>query len=39
MTDDGSDVPEVAAMAIDVAVPEHLRWTDERRAGHRGLDV
>ncbi len=26
-----TDQVEVSALAINVAVPEHLRWTDERR--------
>lgn len=25
------DTPEVAALAVNVVVPEHLRWTDVRR--------
>ena len=25
------EVPEVTALAINVAVPEHLQWTDSRR--------
>ena len=25
------DAPEVSALAINVTVPEHLRWTDVRR--------
>ena len=32
MGDDGVvDEVEVSAMAINVTVPEHLRWTDSRR--------
>jgi hypothetical protein len=33
MTDEaaGSDEVEVGALAVTVAVPEHLRWTDIRR--------
>jgi hypothetical protein len=29
MADNGS--PEVTALAINVTIPEHLRWTDTRR--------
>lgn len=25
------DTPEVGALAINVTIPEHLRWTDTRR--------
>lgn len=36
MSDDGATTPdlgevELSALAINVSVPEHLRWTDERR--------
>jgi hypothetical protein len=27
----GDDAPEVTALAINVAIPEALRWTDTRR--------
>jgi len=27
----GDDTPEVSALAIDVTVPQELRWTDTRR--------
>lgn len=26
-----TDQPEISALAINVAIPEHLQWTDERR--------
>jgi hypothetical protein len=26
-----TDVPEISALAINVSIPEHLQWTDERR--------
>lgn len=26
-----TDTPEISALAINVAIPEHLQWTDERR--------
>lgn len=31
MTDGGAPAPEVSALAINVTIPEHLRWTDTRR--------
>jgi hypothetical protein len=26
-----TDAPDITALAINVAIPEHLQWTDERR--------
>jgi hypothetical protein len=26
-----TDAPEISALAINVVIPEHLQWTDERR--------
>jgi len=26
-----TDAPEISALAINVAIPDHLQWTDERR--------
>jgi hypothetical protein len=31
MADDDPEAPEVAAMAINVTIPEALRWNDTRR--------
>ena len=28
---DGKEAPEVSALAINIAIPEALRWTDTRR--------
>lgn len=31
MTDGGAPEPEVSALAINVTIPDDLRWTDARR--------
>lgn len=31
MTAEGAGVPQVSALAINVTIPEELRWTDARR--------